>query len=272
MDAVHREFDRLGLDMARDLSCLALLLAVPGLSAPVTAPAVTNWVAAGDAALGRLDLNSAVAAFRRAHEAAPDSYDATWKLARALTDKATLSTDPAVQKTLCAEAESLARHAIGLDPIDSKGHDYLAISLGKLALTEGGRRKVELSKEVKAEAELALRCNPDDDLALHVLAVWNREMADLNWVLRKLAGLLYGKLPPASIDTAIANLTRATVLRPEVIPHRVELGVTLAAARRWAEARVELDKGLALPTGWVTDDTYRALARETLLRVQAHLR
>jgi len=266
------EFDRLDPGMARGLLCLALLLAVPGTSAPVTAPSAVDWVAAGDAALGRLDLEGAAAAFRRAHEAAPDSYDAAWKLARALTDEATLSNDAAVQKRLCAEAERLARHATRLDPVDSRGHDYLAISLGKLALTEGGKRKVELSKEVKAEAEWALRCNPDDDLALHVLAVWNREMADLNWVLRKLAGVLYGKLPPASIDTAIANLTRATVLRPEVIPHRVELGVTLAAARRWAEARVELEKGLALPTGWVTDDHYRALARATLLQVQAHLR
>ena len=56
-----------------------------------------------------------------------------------------------------------------------------------------------------------------------------------------------------------------------MIPHHVELGITLAGAKRWADAKVELEKGLALPTGWVTDDYYRALARGQLVRVNSHL-
>jgi len=35
--------------------------------------------------------------------------------------------------------------------------------------------------------------------------------------------------------------------------------------------RLDLEKGLALPTAWVTDDYYRALARSSLARVQDHL-
>ena len=131
---------------------------------------------------------------------------------------------------------------------------------------------MELSKEVKAEAEKALQCDPDDDVALHVLAIWNREMVELGWFLKSFAQLLYGKFPPASLDAAIADLQRATELKPDVIPHHVELGITLASAKRWAEARVELEKGLALPTAWVTDDYYRALARASLARVKTHLR
>ena len=244
-------------------------ITAPGAAAPADASAE---IAAGDAAAARFDLPATLAAYRRAVAATPDSYEAWWKLARTLTDDATLTPGRDEQRRVCAEAEAAARKAVSLRPDDAKGHDYLAIAVGKLALFEGGKRKVELSKEVKAEAEKALRIDPDDDLALHVLAIWNRELAELGWFLRQAAQLLYGRLPDASLDAAIADLRRAAALRPDVIPHHVELGITLAHARRWAEAEAELERGLALPTGWVTDDYYRSLARRELPRVESHLR
>ena len=71
-----------------------------------------------------------------------------------------------------------------LKPDDSKGHTYLAIAVGKLALYEGGKRKVELASEVKKEAERAIKLNAREDLtAWHVLGVLrNGEMAELNWI------------------------------------------------------------------------------------------
>jgi len=257
--------------MARATAGLAVAVLLVGAFA-ASAGDVAATIAAGDAALQRLDLEAGIAAYRGALEAAPDSYEALWKLARALTDKATLSKQPAEQKGLCVEAEKLARRAGSIRPSDSKGHAYLAVAVGKLALFEGGKRKVELSKEVKAEAEKALELDPNEDVALHVLAIWNREMVELGWLLRSFAQLLYGKFPPASLEAALADLRRASELKPDVIPHHVELGITLASAKRWAEAKTELEKGLALPTAWVTDDYYRAQARSSLARVQDHLK
>jgi tetratricopeptide (TPR) repeat protein len=258
------------LGIAATVLFATIFLAAPAEPFPQSAEAASQLVA-GDAALARLDLRAAVAAFRAAVGVAPASYEAAWKLARALADSATLSQDRQEQEKLCTEAEGFARKAVLLDPAGAQGHDCLAIALGKLALFEGGKRKVELSKEVKAEAEKALERDPNDDLALHVLAIWNRELVQLNWFLRQAAQVLYGRLPQASLDAAIADLKRASELRPDVIPHHVEFGITLEAARRWPEARAELEKALALPTGWVTDDYYRGLARTHLARVRAHL-
>ncbi|MFH1177387.1 MAG: hypothetical protein V1750_08265 [Acidobacteriota bacterium] len=251
------------------LAAMVTTLAASGAQAQIE---VAATLAAGDAALAALNLAAATAAYRSAHETAPASYEAAWKLARALSDGATLATDPGQQKTLCVEAEKLARLAVRLAPADSKGHAYLAVAVGKLALYEGGKRKVELSKEVKAEADEALRLNPDEDVALHVLAIWNREMVELGWLLKGVAELLYGRFPAASLDAALASLRRAVLLAPEVIPHHVELGITLASAGRWADARAELERALALPTGWVTDDHYRRLARQHLAKVRKRLR
>jgi len=227
---------------------------------------ISKQLKAGDEALTRFDLDAALAAYRNAHQLVPDNYEATWKLARAFADKATLSNDRVEQKTLCIEAESLARDAVRLNPGDTKGHTFLAIAVGKLALYEGGKRKVELSKEVKTEAETALKLDQGEDLAHHVLGVWNREMVELNWMLRRFAELLYGKFPPASLDESVSHLRRAAELAPSAVAHHVELGLTLIDAQKCAEGQRELTNALTMPKTWVTDDYYRDLAKRNRRR------
>jgi len=160
---------------------------------------------------------------------------------------------------------------VKLKPDDSKGHAYLAVTVGKLGLYEGGKRKVELANEVQKEAEQAIKLNNKEDLGYHVLGVWNREMVELNWVLRKFAELIYGKFPSASLDDAVHDLTRATQIAPQIVPHRVELGITFASGRRWQEANENLEKALAMPKAWVTDEYYWEKARQALPRVKSHL-
>jgi len=233
--------------------------------------AQAQQIAAGDSALAHFDLDGALSAYRAAHIQAPEDYQATWKLARALADKSTLSKNRAEQKQCCIEAEQLARAAVRLRPDDSKGHTFLAVAVGKLALYEGGKRKVELANEVKKEAQTAIKLDDKEDVAHHVLGVWNREMAELNWVLRKFAEFLYGRFPSASLDQALQHLRRATEIAPNAVAHRVELGVTLADARNWREANATLEQALAMPKTWVTDDSYWDIARQNLQRVKTHL-
>jgi len=241
------------------------------LFAAVSTGYAQQEVADGDAALARFDLDAALKSYRAALVHSPDNYEATWKLARGLCDESILLKDPNQQKQLCTEAVQLARTAVKLRPDDSKGHVYLAVAVGKLALYEGGKRKVELANEVQKEAKRAIHRNDKEDLAYHVLGVWNREMVELNWVLRKFAELVYGKFPAASMDDAIHDLEQAVQLAPKTVPHRVELGITFAAARRWSEANDNLEKALAMPKTWVTDDYYWDQARQTLKRVKSHL-
>jgi tetratricopeptide (TPR) repeat protein len=232
---------------------------------------VAQLLAAGDEALAKFDLQGAVDAYREARHVAPDNYKAAWKFSRALANKATLSRIGAEEEQLCIDAETAARDAVRLNPKDSKGYACLAVAVGKRALFEGGKRKVELSKEVKIEADKAIELNPKGDLAYHVLGVWNREMVELNWMLKKFAELLYGKFPPASLDEALKDLRKASELAPNVVSHQVELGITLAAARKWTEAKSTLEHALAMPKTWVTDDYYKSLAKRKLEAVNAHL-
>lgn len=226
----------------------------------------------GDDALARFDLPAAIAAYRQATAVTPTSYEATWKLARALCDQGTLTTRLADQKPLYREAEALARAAVRLQETDARGHTTLAVAVGKLALFEGGKRKVQLSKEVKTAAARALELDPRDDLAYHVLGIWNRELSELNWVLKKFAEMLYGRFPPATMENAVAYLKQAADLAPHVIPHRVELGITYVHLGNWKQAEAELAHALAMPKAWVTDDHYKRVAKDHLEKIKPRLR
>src|SRR5207245_2129884 len=155
-----------------------------------------------------------------------------------------------------------ARWSVRLVANDPKGHTFLAIVVGKLALYYGGRTKVELSQDVKSEAEKAIALDPKEDLAYHVPGVWNREMVELNWFMQKFAEVLYRAFPPASMDDALKNLRHASELAPHIVPHQVELGITLAAAGKWDESKRTLEAALTMPKTWVTDDVYKQQARE----------
>jgi Tfp pilus assembly protein PilF len=69
----------------------------------------------------------------------------------------------------------------------------------------------------------------------------------------------------------VNDLTRATEIAPKTVPHRVELGLTFASEHRWQEAKDNLEKALAMPKAWVTDDYYWEKARQALPRVKSHL-
>lgn len=234
--------------------------------------AAVALLAAGDSAMARLNLAEALATYAEAHEKAPESYEAAWKLARALADQATLSTKESEQQGLCRKAESAARAAIALEPKGAKGHAFLAVALGKLAIFVGGKQKVRLSHDVESAAKAALALDPNEDLAHHVLGVWNREIVELPGVLKLFAEVFYGKLPKASMNAALAHLGKARSVRPDVLPHYVELGITLASAKRYGDAEQVLERALGMPTSWVTDDYYRDKARKALADVQKHAR
>ena len=58
-------------------------------------------------------------------------------------------------------AEKWARKTISVCPDEPNGHFFVAVASGKLALYEGGKRKVSRSKEVKAEADKTLELEPN---------------------------------------------------------------------------------------------------------------
>ncbi len=235
-------------------------LAAPALNDPQLAQAIAE----GDVAYGKFDNHNALLHYRRAVELDSSNYEALWKLARAYVDVG-MMLPKKEQPQHYVRGEKLARQCVTLFPDSANGHFFLAVALGRVALYEGGKRKIQISKEVKTAAERALQADPKHDGAMHVLGRWNYELADLNFLERTVAKIVFGGLPTgASYEQAAKYFEQAISFSPEKPVHHYELARTLLKLERGAEVRQHLEKCIALPDVFWDDAQHKLAARKLL--------
>ena len=109
--------------------------------------------------------------------------------------------------------------------------------------------------------------DPRNDLAWHVLGAWNYELANLNPVLRAIAKLIYGTIPSASNDDAIAAFKKAIELNPRRVGNWVEIGRTYIELGKKTEAKTALEKAITLPDRMRDDPEAKDRARTALKRL-----
>ncbi|MGH7595785.1 MAG: tetratricopeptide repeat protein [bacterium] len=227
-------------------------------------PKCALTISEGDSAYKNFDNAAALASYRRAVEIDSSNYEALWKLARAHVDVGT-SLPKKGQLQYYIFGEKLARRCVALHPDSAEGHFFLAVALGRVALHQGGKRKIKIAKEVKAEAERALQCNPGHDGAMHVLGRWNYELTELNFIERAVAKIVFGGLPTgASYGQAAQYFKQALARRPEAPVHHLEYGRTLLKLDRIAEARQQLERCVKLPELFWDDAQHKRAAHRLL--------
>lgn len=238
-------------------ACLLLLLVLPAAARP--------WLDEALAAEARLDSAQALQLYLEADAAQPGDPFILQKIARQYSDLAIDQPTPEEKLRYVQTALDYARRAVALNPHNAVNVLSLAVCHGKLAAYGDTRDKVRYSRLVKEEAEQALRLAPDYAWAHHLLGRWHHEVATLGPTARFFVRLFYGGLPPASLETGIAELKRATELEPGELNHWLELGFAHAAAGRTAEARQNWTHGLAMPARGRHDEAAKERARTALL-------
>ena len=144
------------------------------------------------------------------------------------------------------ESMAYAKRAIEADPQSSEAHLAAAIAYGVMTDFVDDRTKMEYSKFIKDETEKAIELDPRNDYAYLVLARWNFEMTQLNPILKGIAELLYGQMPPASQEKALDDFQKAIELAPNKMIHHFCYGEALAKLGRKDEARAEYQKVLRI--------------------------
>ena len=254
------------------LALAILALFSTGSFAAVPSPEVQAALEKGKAAEQAFDFEAAHAAYLAGVARDSTSYELWWRLAHAAGDRgarAEFDHDKPRAEAAYAEAMHAARKATGLDPGAWEGHFELASSLGRYALFQGGKTKIALSKEVKTEADRAVAINPKADRAYHVLARWNRGIAELSFFERTAAKVIYGGVPEgATMNNAVTLFEKAIELNPDYANHHLELGRTYLALGLKDKARAQLERATRCPQLSPFDPEYKADA-QVLLR-QTH--
>ncbi|GGA82614.1 hypothetical protein GCM10011511_01990 [Puia dinghuensis] len=116
-----------------------------------------------------------------------------------------------------------AQSAYRLDSTNSEVNVVIAFSLARMALIQSGKEKVAAANEIKRFAEQAIRYDPTNFKAYHILGRWNYEVSNLNFIERTLARWFFGALPQASLAEAIRNYEKSRSLRPDFMLNYFEL-------------------------------------------------
>jgi tetratricopeptide (TPR) repeat protein len=157
-----------------------------------------------------------------------------------------------------------AKRAAALAPNDSEAQLSPAISYGKMLPFESKGDQAATSPLIKAAADRAIKLNPQNDSAWHVLGRWHQSLANVTGAKRAIAETLYGKLPTGTNADSVACFQKAIAINPNRLRHHVELGRTYAQMGNSADARKCLEKGLKMPNKEKDDFEVKALGRATL--------
>ncbi len=243
-------------------------LAVIGATLAAHAQSAGELLRSGDALDARHRNQEALAIYLKADAIQPDDAEILRRIAKQYSQQVVSESRSPENKELARKALDFALRAVKCDPDNANARLSLAICYGKAAFLEGARRRIEMSRMIRDEAEAALRLDPGSDYAWHVLGRWNYELANFNAALRFLAETVYGKLPDASNERAAECFEKAVAIQPGRVIHHVELGRTYAALGRKQEALAELNKGLALPSREKDDNESKDRARKALAALQ----
>ena len=235
------------------------------------AATVQDFIAKGDVFYDNFDNDNALLAYKKAAELDTTHCEAWWKLARAYIDVGEDSEEEK-QKELYYLGLEAAERAVRHGPEIADAQFELSVALGRVALSEGGKTKVRMSARIKEVGEKTIELDPQHDGALHVLARWHREVANLSGVLKAFAKILYGGLPPASNEEAVDYFKRAIAVDPAHINHHLELARTYVNMKEWQMAKTEYDKVLSLPVKHSNDPHYKKEAEAEIETVDRKLK
>jgi tetratricopeptide (TPR) repeat protein len=229
-------------------AALLLTFCAATAAAPLSPePPAASLLAEAAAAERAIDPARALELYLLANQQRPDDPEILRSIARQYSDLTALGDPSTEQKRKLAE-QSLryALRAYELDPEHPVTLLSLAIVHGKLALYANARDRVAKVKLIKDYAERSLAADPSYDWAHHVLGRWHLEVAAVSGSARFFARLLFGGLPGASVEQAIAHFEQAARLSPASLAHSVELGHAYLAAGRADDARRALERAADL--------------------------
>ncbi len=160
-------------------------------------------------------------------------------------------------------AKVYADKAVQLDSKSSEANFVMAMIIGRTAMLKAGKEKLNSVKEIKKYAELAIKYNPDNFKAWHVLGKWFYEISILNFFERATAQIFYGTLPKASINDAISAFEKSKELNPAMLLNYLELAKAYKKNSEDGKAELLLKTMLKLPLK--NEDDPRIIAEGTAL-------
>ena len=109
----------------------------------------TMHIMKGDSLFKLFDDKGSLEEYLSALQLDSMNYEANWKASRAYTDVGEIIEDDDQRAEYYLKGSQHAKKAVQADSMGSKGHLYLSIALGRVALDAGAKERIKLSKDIK---------------------------------------------------------------------------------------------------------------------------
>ncbi len=250
--------------LPNSVHALTAALALVCLPSVVRAESADELIKQGDALEVKLQSSDALEAYLKADKLRPKDARLYVRIARQYRHLMVDAPTTEEKLRLGGIALDYGVRAAALAPKDSDAQLSSAISYGKMLPFEGKKEQVQCSIRIREAAEKAVKLNPKNDLAWHVLGRWHRVATSVGAAKRAMASLLYQALPPSSNEDAVKCLQKAIQINPGRTMHYVELGLTYQQMGKCDDARKCLEKGLSMPNQDIDDSNLKVQAKVAL--------
>ena len=155
-------------------------------------------------------------------------------------------TNPKLIEDYFSAAKAYAGIALKINPANSESNCVMAIALGRTSLNRSGKEKINSAKEIKKYVDAALKNDPKNFKAWHVLGRWNYEVSNLNMFERSAVRIFYGGLPDASLSESIRAFEKSQSITDGFILNYYEMAKAYKRADQTAKAIALLTKMLTI--------------------------
>lgn len=248
----------------RILIFAALLLLI---GATFKAQSANDLMATGDVFDRTFQAEDALKCYLPAEKLEPKNVGILMRIARQYRHLMTEADTNEMKLKLGKLSLVYALRGAALAPNDSEAQLSPAITYGKMLPFQGSKEQVAGTPLIKEAVDKALRIDPRNDVAWHVLGRWHQVLASIGTVKRTVGQLIYGKLPMSTNEEAVACFNKALEINPRRLRHYVELGRTYAQMGKNAEAKRFLEKGLSMPNEEHDDPEIKSRGREALAKL-----
>jgi tetratricopeptide (TPR) repeat protein len=205
-----------------------------------------------------LNESAAYETFKKVIKVNPKNYYAQWKLSELASRIGNRKSTSAEKQQYFRDGKAFAAEAIRINPNGADGYYAMAVAMGRLALTQSGKEKVNSVKEIRNLLEKAIKLNPLHSRAWHVLGKWHYEVSNLNMLEKALLKIIYGGVPPASLENSIRCYEKARTLDPNFALNYLELAKAYARNDEDSKAIELLKKLPSIPNKTEDDPTIKA--------------
>lgn len=162
----------------------------------------------------------------------------------------------------------LGKKAITQHPQNAHAHYVYAMALGRMSENASNKVKIDNARQIKTEAETAIKLDPKLAGPYHIMGRWHRVVAGFSGFERAMIKAIFGGIPGGTYEDAIRYFEKAILLEPANGIHYYELASTYLERKGTndkAQAKNWLQKALLIPVK-SEDDAANKKKCEALLK------